>query len=368
MELISDYLYAKASKNKVPLSGGFELSPVCNFRCKMCYIRKTAEQIKKEGRELIPWQKWLSLAQQCKEAGTLYLLLTGGEPFLYPGFRELYTELHKMGFLLSMNTNGSLIDEDTMVWLKQYAPTRMNVTLYGASRETYGKLCGNPDGFDKTIRAIHLLKEAGIPIVINASMIPENADDMEKIMEIGRSLELNTRVSTYMFPPVRRDREESDSRFTPEEASQMFMRRRRFYFSEQELEDMLRKEREAREQDDWGAQDEHMRCRAGRSSFWVSWEGKMSACGLFPFPMEFNAFQDSFLDSWLTLTDSVRCATVLEKCRNCKLREICTPCAATVHAECGDVNGKAEYLCQTAECIEKEIIAFLEERNHEKKS
>ena len=46
---------------------------------------------------------------------------------------------------------------------------------------------------------------------------------------------------------------------------------------------------------------------------------------------------------------------------------ICNPCAATVYAECGDVNGKAEYLCQTAECIEEKILAFLEERNHETK-
>ena len=131
---------------------------------------------------------------------------------------------------------------------------------------------------------------------------------------------------------------------------------------------MLRKEREAREQDDWGVQDEHMRCRAGRSGYWISWEGKMTACGLFSFPQEFDPFTESFANCWQTLTDSVRCATVLEKCRNCKLREICTPCAATVHAECGDVNGKAEYLCQTAECIEKEFLAFLEERNHETKS
>ena len=366
MELISDYLYAKASKNKVPLGGGIELTPVCNFRCRMCYVRKTPEQLAKEGRALMPWQKWLELAQQCKEAGTLYLLLTGGEPFLYPGFRELYTELHKMGFLLSVNTNASLIDEETVAWLKQYAPTRLNITLYGASRETYGKICGNPDAFDKVVRAIHLLLEAGIPVVLNASMIPENADDMEKIMEFGRSLGLNTRIGTYMFPPLRRDREESDSRFTPEQAAKMFMRRSCVQFPPEALEEMLRKERQSRDQDDWGAQDEHMRCRAGRCSFWISWEGKMSACGLLPFPLECDPFAEPFAECWQRLTERVRCAPVLRKCKNCHLREICNPCAAMVYAESGDVNGKAEYLCRTAECIEKEILAFLEDRDETK--
>ena len=116
--MISDYLFQKASARKVPLSGTFELSPVCNFACKMCYVRKTPGQLQEEGKTLIPWQDWLELAEQCRGAGTLYLLLTGGEPFLYPGFRELYERLHAMGFLLSINTNGTLLDEETVAWLK----------------------------------------------------------------------------------------------------------------------------------------------------------------------------------------------------------------------------------------------------------
>ena len=76
--ILSDYLYRKASQQKVPLMGTFELSPVCNFACKMCYVRKTMQQISREGKSLIPWEKWLDLAKQCREAGTLYLLLTGG--------------------------------------------------------------------------------------------------------------------------------------------------------------------------------------------------------------------------------------------------------------------------------------------------
>ena len=78
MPNVSDYLHAKASRRKVPLSGTFELSPVCNFACKMCYVRKTPEQIRREGKALIPWQAWLELAKQCRDAGTLYLLLTTG--------------------------------------------------------------------------------------------------------------------------------------------------------------------------------------------------------------------------------------------------------------------------------------------------
>lgn len=121
--LISDYLFRKASARKIPLQGAFELSPVCNFSCKMCYLRKTPEQIAQSGRKLKEWGEWLKLAEQCLNEGTLYLLLTGGEPFLYPHFRELYMELHKMGFVLSINSNGTMIDRKTVDWMMDFAPS-----------------------------------------------------------------------------------------------------------------------------------------------------------------------------------------------------------------------------------------------------
>ncbi len=363
MKTISDYLHAKASANAVPLTGALELSPVCNFRCKMCYVRKTPEQIRSEGKAILDHKAWLALAKQCREAGTLYLLLTGGEPFLYPNFRELYSELHKMGFLISINSNATLIDEETVRWLKAYAPIRINVTLYGASSETYTRICGNSDGYERAMRGIRLLREAGIPVVINASMIPENADDIEELVRIGKELGVNLRISTYMFPPLRRDRESTDSRFTPQEAARMFMRKCRCQYSPEALKKILKDKETAA--DDWGIRFDYMRCRAGRSSFWVSWTGEMAACGMIDFPTIEKPFDEPFIDCWKRLTEKVRTTTVLAHCRDCEYKAFCDPCAATVHAECGDVNGKPEYLCRMAECIHEEISDYLTEEQHE---
>lgn len=365
--MISDYLYQKASLRGVPLGGVFELSPVCNLHCRMCYVRKTPEMIRSEGKQLLSYRQWLALAEECRSAGTLYLLLTGGEPFLYPDFRELYESLHRMGFLLSINTNGTLIDEDALAWLKAMAPSRMNVTLYGASRETYKRICGLEDAYDRAVFAIRKLKEAGVPLVINASMIPENGEDLEKIHAFGSALDINTRIGTYMFPPIRREQEAGDSRFTPEEAAKMFLRRCKCQMKPESLRRMFSEQRERAESvDDWGGhQEEPMRCRAGRSAFWVSWEGKMTACGLTPFPLVTEPMKSGFLSSWQALTREVRQKTVLNHCRGCTMREVCNPCAATVYAECGDVNGKPEYLCRMSQCITEEISAYLKEVENE---
>jgi len=369
MNNISDYLHSKASRNKVPLSGTFELSPVCNFACKMCYVRKTHEQIKSEGKAIIPWDKWLELGRQCKDAGTLYLLLTGGEPFLYPGFKELYTELHKMGFIIYINSNGTLIDRDTVEWLKKYAPGRVNVTLYGASPETYARICGNPRGFELAMNAINMLVEAKIPVVINASMIPENACDLEKIIEIGKSLGLNTRVSTYMFPPMRRDKESCDSRFTAEESAEMFMRKIKCQYSPEAYLEYLKKNAEESNEDNddetWGSDTEAMRCRAGRSSFWVNWEGNMTACGMMDFPMKTEPFKESFYDCWMKLTDCVRNTQVLKGCVGCDKRKNCNPCVAMIYGETGTVDEKAPYMCRLSECVSELVKKEMEEMQGE---
>lgn len=371
MTTVSDYLFAKASKNRIPLQGTFELSPVCNFACKMCYIRKNPEQIKAEGKRVRSWTEWVELGRQCKEAGMLYVLLTGGEPFIYPGFRQLYEALHKMGIVIKINSNGTMIDEETVEWLKTMAPSRINVTLYGASPETYERLCGRPDGYEKAKKAILMLKEAGIAVVINASMIPENSGDLEDIIAFGKENGLNVRMATYMFPPVRRESEECDSRFTSEEGAEMYMRKLRCTLDDEDYIKALEKqladmnETASGDKDTWGNNLDHMCCRAGRSTFWVSWDGIMTACGMFPFPLETYPFDEPFIDCWTRLNDKVREAKVMKSCVSCEKKEICHPCVAQVFSETGSVDGKAPYLCEMTDYIIEKIKSELQELKNE---
>ncbi len=365
---VKDYLYHKASVAKIPLGGTFELSPICNFACKMCYVRKTMESIQKEGKSLRTAAEWIALARECKEAGMLYLLLTGGEPFLYPNFRYLYEALHDMGIIISINTNGTMIDKETLSWLKDHAPARVNITLYGASPETYGRICGNPSGYQRTIDAILALKEVGIPVSINASMIPENKEDMQDIIQFGKTHDIVVRVGTYMFPPVRRKAERTDSRMKPEEAGRLNVLKQYYMLDEDKFistgESCLKSCYGCTDErtDTWGDNGEEMRCRAGRSTFWVDWEGKMTACGIMDFPVVKYPFDEKFSDCWMDLTERVRTSTVLKGCKNCNKKEICHPCAAIIYAETGDVNSKAEYLCKMADSTMAYWKKMVEER------
>ena len=49
---LTDFMFYKAGNAGIPLSGTFELTPLCNFSCRMCYVRKTVGEVKNSNRPL----------------------------------------------------------------------------------------------------------------------------------------------------------------------------------------------------------------------------------------------------------------------------------------------------------------------------
>lgn len=103
-------LLQKARQKHIPVTGALELLPLCNMNCDMCYVRLSRSEMERQGR-LRTVEEWVRLAEQMQKAGTVFLLLTGGEPLLFPDFKTLYRRLRNLGMILTINTNGTLLDE-----------------------------------------------------------------------------------------------------------------------------------------------------------------------------------------------------------------------------------------------------------------
>lgn len=345
---ITEYLYQKASAAGVPLSGTFELTPVCNMDCKMCYVRLSRQQQESIG-PLRTAEQWLALGQKAKDAGMLYLLLTGGEPFLHPQFRQIMEGLHRMGLLISINSNGTMIDEDTVAWLKICPPVRINISLYGVDDATYGRLCGNPKGFSQTSRAIDLLMQAGIPVKLNCSLTPDNAPYLKEMVAFANEKKLNIQVAGYMFPPARKAPGSvgENVRLTPEQAA--------WYTAYSEYL-LLGKEKfiERGCQSGFLTDPEEpcadtgdvMRCRAGRCSFWITWQGNITPCGMFPEQDSPNVFTQDFGAAWEKVKAQVAKIRLPAPCANCSAKMTCRACGAMVLSESGSFEKVPSYRCQ----------------------
>ncbi len=352
---LTEYLHQKASKQLLPLSGTFELTPVCNMSCRMCYVRMTREE-QEAIHPLRTAEEWIRLGQVAKEKGMLYLLLTGGEPFSRPDFREIMEGLHRMGLLVSINSNATLITEETVEWLRKTPPTRMNVTLYGASDETYARLCRNPQGFTQVSRAIRLLKDAGISIKINCSVTPYNAADLESIFAFCEKEELILQATSYMFPPLRRDASMigRNERFSPEEAAAYSAKieclsNGRERFLEHVANDSLNGLAADQDSDCQEIEGEGIHCRAGKCSFWVTWDGRFLPCGMLPGKEAADVFAVGFDEAWRRATEEAAAIRLPGKCTNCSYKEYCRPCAASVLTETGTYGCAPEYRCRMAQ-------------------
>lgn len=344
---VTEYFYRKATAAGIPLSGTFELTPVCNMDCKMCYVR-LSKQAQETIAPLVDGEGWLKLAQQAKNAGMLYLLLTGGEPFLHPHFRQILEGLHKMGFVITVNSNGTMIDETVVAWLKNCPPARINISLYGASNETYARLCSNPKGFTQTVKAIRLLKEAGIGVKLNCSLTPHNVDDLPEIVAFAKQNDLVLQVATYMFPPVRKDEALAgkNDRFSPEDAA--------YYMAYADYL-TLGAERFCNQKAEFPCSDypeeacmepgDGVRCRAGRCSFWITWQGNMTPCGMFPDKNSPNVFTTPFPDCWEQVKKQTAEIRLPAKCAVCTAKNTCHACAAMVVTESGCFDKVPQYRC-----------------------
>ena len=353
---LKEYLHRKASRALIPLSGTFELTPVCNLSCKMCYIRKTAQQVKESPRPQMTLEQWRAIARQAREGGMLYLLLTGGEPFLWPDFWELYEELIQMGFLISINTNGTMIDDQTVRRLKKMPPHRLNITLYGASDETYYALCGVKGMFRRVDSAISALLDAGIQVRINGSFTPHNVGDLERIVAYAQERKLVLRATTYMFPPIRREpgMVGFNDRFTPEESARYRMRIYELQTSPEQYRQYLQNivngsaEPPSLDESCTDPLDGKIRCRAGKASFWITWDGWLTPCGMMTQP-RIDLTERPFAESWQLLTRQSAQVRLSGICGSCVNQGLCNPCAAMAMAETGDAGGIPQYVCQMAQ-------------------
>ncbi len=359
----TEYLYRKATAARIPLSGTFELTPVCNMDCKMCYVRMSCAD-QEATAPLAGADRWLALAQAAKEAGMLYLLITGGEPFLHPQIRQILEGLHKMGFIITINSNGTLIDGQIVQWLKNCPPVRINISLYGASDETYGALCGNPKGFTQTVRAIGLLREAGIPVKLNCSLTPYNAKDLPEMVAFAKENDLVLQIATYMFPPVRKDGQMvgENHRFSPEEAA--------YYMAYADYL-QLGKERFLAQagncpvpndpQEQCEQSGDGIRCRAGRCSFWITWQGNMLPCGMFPTDESPNVFKLPFQDAWEQTKKRTEAVRLPARCADCSAKDSCRACAAMVITESGCFQEVPQYRCDMIHAYQTQYNRVKEE-------
>lgn len=341
---IEQNLVKKCTNKALPINTSFELTPYCNMSCKMCYVVEH-----KAGLSLLRKDHWLNIAQQAVDAGVLFVLLTGGEPLLHPDFKEIYCGLKKMGLILTINTNGTLINEQMADFFANDMPRRINISLYGPSDEVYKELCGNSKGFTQTKKSIELLLERKVPVKINIVANTVNYPYLDKMYDFCKKYGLSVEANSYLFEPLRKtDGGQQQYRLNPAQMADANVKWDKYRFPQEQMmvRSVVAYEALKNYKKPYTLGKHCITCRAGTSSCWICWDGRMTPCVNIPFPSA-DIREQGFQKAWSTIVQGTSKIKVSGKCKSCSLNTFCNKCAAYAYHENGEFGEVPQIICQT---------------------
>ena len=319
-ETVRRFLNFKARDKGIPISGSFELTPLCNLDCKMCYVHLNREQM--AGAQLLTVEQWKHIMQQAIDGGMMYARLTGGECLTYPGFRELYSFLHSKGIETAILSNGLLMDADMVEFLVAHPPSAVQITLYGASEEGYERVTGKR-AFQRVMENIRRLDEAQIPLSIAVTPNEFMADE-EDVIRLLHEENLNFSINAGLIQP----RAETGRRLADAalDAYVAMLKLRRKLKGQ-----VIEPDCDPESLPDPGSEQSHaergVRCGAGRSGFAIDWQGRMRPCNTFPCePVDVLVL--GFAEAWKRTHHTALNYPLPAECEGCAYKGVCKHCVA----------------------------------------
>ena len=313
----------------------FEITPKCNFNCVHCYLHDHHTT-----REL-SYDEIIDIIDILYKKEVLFLTLTGGDILARKDFLDIYLYAKKKGFIVELYTNGALINDTVISIFKEYPPLLVDISLYGACEETYKKVTGVTGAFDKVLTNIKKLKEAGIRVSLKAPVLNLYFNELPAIKKIALDLDIPFRMGFEIFPSIDNDDGVQQYAVSLEDSLRYelseFDKKPRTFGEEYETELVnLQKDRPL------------FRCKLGRASCAIDFEGNMCPCMSFRHAGRRITLQD-FDEIWESFSEYPKMkASPKYKCLSCKAYDFCDICPAMMQFVHGDLEYVDYHFCKSA--------------------
>ena len=335
-------LHEKLSDKRAPMDVTLEMTRRCPLECQHCYNNLAMGDLAARNRELSK-EEYFVLLTDLADMGVIWLLFTGGEIFARKDFLEIYTFAKQKGFLITLFTNGILINEKIADYLREFPPFAIEITLYGRTKETYEALTQMPGSYDRCIRGIKLLLDRGLPLKLKTVGTKVNRHEVASMKQFAeQELGVEFKFDSLINPRIDCSQAPLNVRLSPEDVVALDM-----HWPKVAAE---HRKSLAMEIDQPPAHfDTVYSCGGGLKSFAVDPYGHMSICVL--------SHQDTYdirtggaRTGWDHFLLSVRRrkATRPTKCTDCRLRAVCSMCPANGELENGDPESPVEFMCEVA--------------------
>ena len=326
----------KAAQLRVPLSGNLALTHRCSARCVHCYLGEEVsaqENIKKE----LNTRQWKTIIDDITRAGCLYLLITGGEPLLRKDFKEIYSHAKTNGLLVTLFTNGMLINDEVLELFHRFPPRAVEITIYGATPTTHERITGVRGSYEKTMAGINNLIQQKINVRLKTILMTLNRREFFDMQNMAGEWGVKFRFDAALFPGLNGDKSPIQLRVPVEDAIEIeFSNENR----KQEWKAFFTKMRGL------PSKDYLYQCGAGLTHFHIDPYGNLKPC-LMVTDLEYNLVTGDFFTGWNKVIPRIRERKPGGdyKCNRCQKRVLCGFCPAFFKLENDAEDIRSQYLC-----------------------
>jgi MoaA/NifB/PqqE/SkfB family radical SAM enzyme len=170
----------------------------CNLNCFGCYAGKYSKE------EDLPFEVIDRVLNEAKEMGIYFIVVSGGEPFFRKDIFDIFEKHNDMSF--HVFTHGGLLDEKRVNRLAELGNVLPAISVEGFKEET-DKRRGKGH-YEKVIRAMQNLREAGVLFAYSATVTRENAEMLVSDEFVDHWMDHGCTVGWYfLYTPVGKDTE-----------------------------------------------------------------------------------------------------------------------------------------------------------------
>jgi len=330
-------LFEALGGKRYPLNGQMELTERCNLSCVHCYINQPAGCQTARDQELTTKQV-LSVLDQIADAGCLFLVLTGGEPLIRPDFPEIYLHARKRGMVVTLFTNATLLTEPIADMLAYYRPLVVDITIYGATQETYESVTGVNGSYERCMRGIQLLSERKIRFSLKTVLLTKNRHELGAMQHLAEELGVKFRYDGLIWPRWDGDERPYQFRLCVEDLQAL----------DHETPERISEWKKLADKDKGVlVRNEYVfNCGAGLRSFGIDSHGYLRICSMVPEPA-YDLKTMDFNEAWKKIGELRKLKRERHTiCETCTVGALCYQCPGWSQVVHGDNETPVDYICR----------------------
>lgn len=326
-----DHVTQAALDHGVPWSAHIDVTYRCNERCAHCYLNH-------DNRGEMSTAEIGSLLDQLAEAGTFFLTLSGGEPFVRRDLFEILAKARALDFSIKLKTNGTMLKPEHVTQLRELGVETVQISVYSHRSEVHDGITKLPGSLSRTIRAIEALRGEGIKVTIANVLMRENIENYAGVQQLAARLGANFTLDPMITPHLEGDSSVLAHRIPMSDLRKVFHEPALI----DDVEDFCAPSKPANDD-----VLESFPCSAGHTLVYISPYAEVFPCVQFPLALG-SLRKQTFREIWnhsgqLAEVRSIRVKN-LSTCPSCSHVGGCTRCAGLAYME-GNMRGPSSADC-----------------------